>query len=125
LNISSYGGDAGDNKEGGLSKSLAGFHIGGIVDINVAENFYIQPGLYITTKGAKDSEKGEDWEDKVTERPVYLQIPVLASYRINIADNAKWQINVGPYMAFGLGGKAKFTEKEEGEPDYKYDYKLF
>ncbi|MCC8154973.1 MAG: PorT family protein [Tannerellaceae bacterium] len=127
LNISSVGGDAGKSKEGGsLTKSLAGFHIGGIVDINVAQNFYIQPGLYITTKGGKGSDYDDYYDEKIEEkaRPVYLQIPVLASYRINIADNAKWHINVGPYMAFGLGGKYKITWSDEDDSD-SYDYKLF
>ena len=38
---------------------------------------------------------------------MYLEIPVLASYRYNFSDAAQLQINVGPYFAYGVGGKIK------------------
>lgn len=38
----------------------AGFHLGVVMDWNVARNFYIQPGLYFTTHGAK-LEDGETY----------------------------------------------------------------
>lgn len=44
----------------------------------------------------------------------YLDIPILAAYKFNISDNTKFVINAGPYLAFGLGGKAKY-----GDVDYK------
>jgi len=124
LNVSSFGGDISKKDKGDMGSSLAGFHIGGIVDINVANNFYIQPGLYVTTKGGKGKESGSDWEYKETARLTYLQIPVLASYRIPLSDNVKWQINAGPYVAFGLAGKLKWTDIDEGDKETG-DYKLF
>lgn len=50
----------------------------------------------------------------MTFRPIYLDIPILAAYKFNISDNTKFVINAGPYLAFGLGGKAKY-----GDVDYK------
>lgn len=32
--------------------------------------------------------------------PIYLEIPVLASFRIGLSDNADIQFGVGPYIAF-------------------------
>ena len=34
--------------------------------------------------------------------PIYLEIPVLASFRIGLSDNADIQFGVGPYIAFNL-----------------------
>ena len=41
-------------------KSRAGFHIGAVVDCKVAGNFYLQPGLYFTTRGAKMEENSSE-----------------------------------------------------------------
>ena len=76
--------------------------------------FYVQTGLYLQNKGYK--EKEGDYE--LTANPMYLEIPVLASYRYNFSDAAQLQINVGPYFAYGVGGKIK--ETDEGDED-KWD----
>lgn len=91
-------------------KSRTSFHIGLIADIPVVESFYVQTGLYFQNKGWKV----EDGEGTETYKPMYLEIPLLASYRYNFSDAAQLQINFGPYFAYGIGGK------EEYESDY-YD----
>lgn len=94
------------------TKALPGFHLGVGMDYGFSENWSLQSGLLISSKGYKIKEDGE----KFTARPIYLDIPILAAYKFNISDNTKFVINAGPYLAFGLGGKAKYGE---------YDYKLF
>lgn len=94
------------------AKALPGFHLGVGMDYGFSENWSLQSGLIISSKGWKYKEEGE----KITYRPVYLDIPILAAYKFNISDNTKFVINAGPYLAFGLGGKAKAGD---------YDYKLF
>lgn len=105
-------GDDGDFSSG--YKSKIGFHLGVIADLGISESFYIQPGLYFTTKGTKAKYEGitEKWNLN------YLQIPVLASYRFNLGGDTKLHINVGPYFAFGVGGKFKY---EGGGETYKID----
>lgn len=105
-NLSTFTGDGTDNL-----KSRFGFNVGVNVDYSIIESFGIQTGLYFTTKGAKN-EYVEDYSygyisGKETANPMYLQIPVLASYRYNINDNLRWEFNAGPYFAFGVGGKLK------------------
>lgn len=94
------------------AKALPGFNLGVGMDYGFSENWSLQSGLMISSKGWKYKEEGE----KMTYRPIYLDIPILAAYKFNISDNTKFVINAGPYLAFGLGGKAKYGE---------YDYKLF
>ena len=87
------------------------WHVGIIADIPMMESLYVQTGLYLQNKGYK--EKEGDYE--LTANPMYLEIPVLASYRYNFSDAAQLQINVGPYFAYGVGGKIKETDEGDEE----------
>jgi opacity protein-like surface antigen len=92
------------------TKALLGFQLGVGMDYGFSENWSLQSGLMISSKGYKV-------KDYAKVRPIYLDIPILAAYKFNISDNTKFVINAGPYLAFGLGGKCKFDEGG--------DYKLF
>lgn len=92
------------------TKALPGFNLGVGMDYGFSENWSLQSGLMISSKGYKVM-------DYAKVRPIYLDIPILAAYKFNISDNTKFVINAGPYLAFGLGGKCKFDEGG--------DYKLF
>lgn len=98
-------------------KSQAGFHVGAVVGIPVTNGFYIQPGLVFASKGAREVYEGEDWKDVTSMFPVYLEIPVLASFRADVVDNVNLQLNIGPYFDFGLGGKTKYRYEETDCPD--------
>ena len=115
-----------------LYKSHTGFHIGAVVNCKVAGNFYLQPGIYFTTRGAKQeensSEDGFNYSFTQKTNMSYLQIPVSASYRFPVGKIVKIDINVGPYVAIGLGGKVKIeaTESYEGETEtYSEKYDVF
>ena len=45
----------------------------------------------------------------------YLQLPVLARFNWKIGDDIKMHVAVGPYLAYGIGGKykSKFLEVSE------------
>lgn len=93
------------------AKALPGFHLGVGMDYGFSENWSLQSGLLISSKGYKYKEG----EYKETTRPIYLDIPILAAYKFNISDNTKFVINAGPYLAFGLGGKNKVDGIDESE----------
>lgn len=84
-------------------KNKVGYRLGIILDSRICENFYFQPGLYFTSLGAKL----EVSDEKVTVNLHYLQLPILASYRIELTDQMKVHLNAGPYVAVGLAGKQK------------------
>jgi len=92
--------------------SRTGFHVGVIADIPVVESFYIQPGLYLQEKGFKAGEwfGSELTGVDVKAAPLYLEVPILASFRFNVSRDVKIQANVGPYLAYGVGGKIKGSE---------------
>lgn len=84
--------------------SRTSFHLGVVADFPLMESLYIQSGLFLQNKGCKmDAE--EDAE--VTYKPMYLEIPILASYRYNFNDATQLQVNFGPYFGYGIGGKVK------------------
>lgn len=106
------------------SKALPGFLLGVGMDYGFTENWSLQSGLMFSSKGYKYKEEGF----KETIRPIYLDIPILAAYKVDIADNMKFVVNAGPYLAFGLGGKDK--EHWDGGESYKlfkgeYGWKRF
>ncbi|WP_294618385.1 porin family protein [uncultured Bacteroides sp.] len=118
MNVANAGGDFKDEMKDVDFKSRVGFHVGVIADVELSEKFYLQPGLYFTTKGLKSEDKeGMGYEEKYNLN--YLELPILASYRFNLSDNVQWQINAGPYFAVGVGGKVKGTDFDGIE--YKYD----
>lgn len=93
-------------------KSRTSFHVGVIADIPVVESFYVQSGLFLQNKGYKI---GDD--ETITAKPMYLEIPVLASYRYNFNDATQLQINFGPYFGYGIGGKNKYEYDGESEEE--------
>lgn len=99
------------------TKALPGFQLGVGMDYGFSENWSLQSGLMISSKGYKYDYKDEYYNESHKARPIYLDIPILAAYKFNISDNTKFVINAGPYLAFGLGGKCKYDEGG--------DYKLF
>lgn len=105
------------------AKALPGFNLGVGMDYGFSENWSLQSGLLISSKGFKYKEG--DWKNKY--RPIYLDIPILAAYKFNISDNTKFVINAGPYLAIGLGGKNKETDEEDIKLFDKdgYDWKRF
>lgn len=104
----------------GDTKALPGFNLGVGMDYGFSENWSLQSGLMISSKGYKyDAEDAHDYNYKA--RPIYLDIPILAAYKFNISDNTKFVINAGPYLAFGLGGKCKYDEGEDIKIFKDYD----
>ena len=114
---------------GGKKESLgenispfSGGHIYGIVDIPVTNGFYIQSGLGFSSKGSaeryKDVQKSDGYYsrdvDLYAEVPFYLEIPVLASFRADVARNVNLQVGVGPYFAVAVGGRSYDIDNGSG-----------
>ncbi len=97
-----------DEAEAGMSpKSLASFHVGGSWQhlLTPSMPLYLETGLYISQKGCKVKEGGFE----LTIKPLYMQVPVLAVYRFETAAGISLQPFLGPYVAYGLSGKAKVS----------------
>lgn len=91
-----------------------GYTVGLGVDYQFTNTWYLQSGLNFTGKGAK--------LNGLKVKSHYMEIPVLAAAKFDIADNMKFVVNAGPYVAVGLGGKAEF-EGESFKVFKEYDNK--
>lgn len=98
-------------KSGGFtenSDSKIGFHVGAVLDWQILDMLYIQPGLQYSLKGMK-------WDDAdAKSNASYIELPILASYRLYLGgENTRLHINAGPYLAMGIAGKSKDTDTGE------------
>ncbi len=101
-NLSSYSGDIND------TKYVFKCQFGAIVDLAFTDHLYIVTGLDFQTKGTKvEPKKGKD----IKYNPMYLQIPVHAAYKFDIAPRTRFVVEAGPYISYGIGGKMKGNEK--------------
>lgn len=93
---------------------MLGYHAGMNVQIPVAPEFYLQPGLMLSTKGAKNTELA----DKLSLS--YIEMPINFVYKA-LLGNGHFMLGFGPYLAYGLGGKATW---ESGSGTAEYDVKF-
>ncbi len=97
--------------------SKVGYRFGVSADISIVNSFAISTGLYYSAKGAKSDggfvdDEGDFVDAKVTFSPAYIELPIYASYRLNFAEASQLQINFGPYLAYGVNGKAKMGDEK-------------
>ena len=107
--------------EGADHAFSTGFHAGIGVDVNIIRSFSVTTGVYYFQKGWKDSYSDYRGYYDTKDNAAYVQLPLLASYRVALSDAVRFQIDLGPYFAFGISGKTK-TDYNFGEPIHKeYD----
>ncbi len=82
-------------------KIKPGVNLGVNVEIPIGIDFYLQPGLLFSTKGA--SERFDDG-NKVSLS--YLEVPVLLLYKPDFGYD-HLLLGAGPYLALGVGGKVR------------------
>ena len=88
-------------------------------EIPLGGDFMLMPSLEYANKGVEWEYVGHEddyyWKNDVSISFDYLQIPVLVSYRIPIkASNLT--LKVGPYFAYAIGGRSKYSFTESGTP---------
>jgi hypothetical protein len=85
---------------------LVGFHVGLISEISITDNLVLQPGVFYSTKGSKYkiSYLQQSYESSIA--PSYIDIPINLNYYFG-AGKTKIAFFAGPYVAYGIGGKAK------------------
>ena len=93
------------------TSTRTGFHVGGVVDWNIVKSLSLSSGLSYVEKGFRsDFGKGSAG---------YLQVPLLASYRIETPTKVQFHFNVGPYFAWGINGKVDYKPYDE---TFAYNY---
>lgn len=93
-------------------KLKTGFNVGVNAEVPVAPDFYVQPGVLFSTKGAK-SKDDDDFKINLS----YIEVPINFLYKPELGDG-KLLLGIGPYIAFAVGGK--FTDEDGKETDIKF-----
>src|SRR5512133_2209914 len=84
-----------------LKNSLKiGFHAGVEAPFPVADDFFLQPGLLFSTKGASDLDCASDVKAYIS----YIELPVHFAYK-PVLGSGRLIIGIGPYFAYGVMGK--------------------
>jgi len=83
-------------------KLKSGFHIGVNAELGVAPDFYVQPGLLFSTKGARVELPGDDEKIKLS----YLEVPINVLYKRTLGPG-KLLLGFGPYIGIAVAGKDK------------------
>lgn len=97
-------------------------------DIPLSGDWALQPILYFTSKGSKaDIYYGYEQIDKaeVTHRLYYLELPLFAAYKFDLAPDALLSLKAGPYISYGLKGKASLSDSNFDNKGYKFPGNLF
>ncbi len=107
INLQNINGKDGNNEK--LENALiTGLHAGVNVNIQIAPDFYFQPGLLFSVKGAKNdffsppTKASGDYA--TTTRLSYLEMPLNLLYR-PLLGKGHILLGFGPYIAFGIMGK--------------------
>ncbi|MCB0530904.1 MAG: PorT family protein [Saprospiraceae bacterium] len=93
LNLANVSGD-----DVGNNKILPTFLVGGQAEFGLSDNLGLGVGLQLCGKGFKVEDTGFEGKAK----PLYLQVPVQFFYQ-----NNGFFAGVGPYVGFGIAGKAE------------------
>jgi opacity protein-like surface antigen len=100
------------------NKLKTGFNAGVNAEIPVGIDFYLQPGVLFSTKGAKLS----DSDTKINLS--YVEVPVNFIYKPELG-TGRMVLGFGPYAAYAVGGKIKDPDSDIEFGDQPDELKRF
>ena len=72
----------------------------------LSSNWSLMPSLEFAMKGAKFEESDGDSSYSENVSFCYIQVPILAAYRLNLSDSWNMVVKAGPYLAYAVSGNA-------------------
>jgi hypothetical protein len=108
--------------------AVLGGRYGVAMEIPVKSFFSIQPAFYLALKGMEVANEYSKWyfdagglkqSDDVINREhrcrmTYLEVPINALFRIHIGKKNYLLLSDGPYFAYGIGGRTRYTRTVTG-----------
>jgi hypothetical protein len=105
---------AGDKLENDL---IIGYHAGINLQIPIAPEFYFQPGVLFSTKGAKHNGSVLTSTTSIS----YIEVPLNLVYKGSLGNGYVF-FGLGPYIGYGIMGKVK-TESGSVSLDSDIEFK--
>ncbi len=84
---------------------IVGFHAGVNIQLPIAPEFFFQPGLLFSTKGAKNSYGSLTGTYNLS----YIELPLNLVYK-GALGNGFVMVGFGPYFAYAIGGKSSIYD---------------
>ena len=88
------------------------------IEYPLTSNWSLMPSLELAWKGAKYEFEEKGWVDKSTLDFTYVQVPIVAAYRMNLTDAWNLTLKAGPYFAYAISDK--FTVEYEYTGDSSF-----
>ncbi|MDF2516684.1 MAG: hypothetical protein K0R59_1980 [Sphingobacterium sp.] len=101
------------NKDGNKAntESVGGLYLGIGPTIRMSERFAIEPAFVFARRGFERKEgKFIGWGENFKANTSYLELPIDVVFNSTVG-NDQLQFGLGPYIAYGLGGKWKTSEE--------------
>jgi hypothetical protein len=89
-----------------------GYHIGANIRIPIAPEFYFQPGILFSTKGAKDNSTSTTYTTNLS----YVEMPLNLVYK-GLLGTGYIILGLGPYFGYGIMGNVK---SDDGTNDIEF-----
>lgn len=98
----------------GKCSMVTSYHVGINFDIRFIDHLHLNTALLFSQKGYK-YENDYDRERQETVKAPFIMLPVQLSLRLGIL-----QINVGPYLEYGLGGEIEYGSNRRKHDTFDY-----
>jgi len=99
---------------------IVGFNTGVNVELPVAPEFVLQPGLLFSIKGTKKTQGSTTAKFTVN----YIELPVNFIFK-PVLGNGRLLLGIGPYIAYGVSGKVKLSDSGiDIKKDIKFENNL-
>lgn len=101
-------------------KMMIGYRAGAGVEIGITDGFYVNPGIYFLSRGAKTTDFDANIpvignvKASTTSWLHNVEIPVHFGYRADLGGNMGVSIQAGPWFAYGFTGKTVMKSQAEG-----------
>lgn len=89
-----------------------GVEAGAVVNLNLRDFFTLQPGAFFESRSGNYAYSqthlpgivgtGKEFTQLGHYRTYHLTVPVMASFRFNVAPGVKWALEIGPYGQYNL-----------------------
>lgn len=96
--------------QSGNTKSVISFRAGAVVNAPIGDHFDIQPAVMYVQNGSKS----DVVFSSATAHVNTLEVPVNVMYKINTTHGEHFFVGLGPYIAYNMSGKTKFTSNFSG-----------
>jgi len=85
------------------SSYVIGPRVGGLVDIALTDNLYLQPGVAWAMKGVKSEFLG--LESTISTN--YIEVPINVMYKLGKEGSGRFFFGLGPNIGYAISGKMK------------------